>query len=318
MKKGLLYVPVVLSLVALGAHFLRFGHWIGGIASVALVALLAVRRPWVPRLMQVVLVLGAVEWLRTLHGLAQVRSAMGQPYVRMTVILGAVAAMTFLSALLFQWRPLKKIYQPALLLPAKSPKVPPMDGTDIGRVLGESFAAVADDGALALNELRLPPDAAVLDVGTGNGKFAIYLASQGFRVLTGEPDTDTSRYAGKDWAANAEKAGVRNRIFFEPFDASNMPFDANAFDAVFFFGVLHHIDELLRSDVLRESLRVTKQGGAVVLFEPREDWLKKMWENDPGHPAAAIPSSYLSDPDIRERHIAGTRMDVYIYRRAAR
>lgn len=184
--------------------------------------------------------------------------------------------------------------------------------------LAESLAAVGEDGARALQELGLPADATILDVGTGSGKFAIWLATQGFRVLTGEPATDTTHYAGRDWAANAEEAGVRDRIRFEHFDASDMPFEPESFDAVFFFGVLHHIDELLRSDVLRESLRVTKQGGAVVLFEPREDWLKKMWENDPGHPAAAIPSSYLSDPDIRERHIAGTRMDVYIYRRAAR
>ena len=93
MKRVLSYIPVVLSLLVLGAHFLRFGHWVGVVASVALVALLAVRRPWVPRLMQVVLVLGAVEWLRTLLDLAQMRAATGEPYARMTIILGAVAAM---------------------------------------------------------------------------------------------------------------------------------------------------------------------------------------------------------------------------------
>jgi hypothetical protein len=48
---------------------------------------------------------------------------------------------------------------------------------------------------------------AILDVGTGNGNFAIYLASQGFQVLTGEPSTDRSHYAGRDWALNAKKAG---------------------------------------------------------------------------------------------------------------
>lgn len=55
MKKVLIYVPVVLSLVILGAHFLRYGNSIGVIGSLALIALLIVRRPWVAQLMQGVL-----------------------------------------------------------------------------------------------------------------------------------------------------------------------------------------------------------------------------------------------------------------------
>src|SRR6202008_504032 len=87
-----------------------------------------------------------------------------------------------------------------------------MDIKAIGKLLGPRFDAVAGDGVRALNELGLPPDAAILDVGTGNGNFAIYLASQGFQVLTGEPSTDRSHYAGRDWALNAKKAGVLDKI----------------------------------------------------------------------------------------------------------
>jgi len=89
-----------------------------------------------------------------------------------------------------------------------------MDIKAIGKLLGPRFDAVAGDGVRALNELGLPPDAAILDVGTGNGNFAIYLASQGFQVLTGEPSTDRSHYAGRDWALNAKKAGVLDKIRF--------------------------------------------------------------------------------------------------------
>jgi hypothetical protein len=32
-------------------------------------------------------------------------------------------------------------------------------------------------------------------------------------------------------------------------------------DAAFFFGVLHHIDENVRSEVFREALRVFKENG---------------------------------------------------------
>jgi hypothetical protein len=111
MKKVLLYLPVVLSLVILGAHFMRYGNSIGVIGALLLIALLIVRRPWVARLMQVVLILGALEWVRTLYELVQVRAAYGQPYGRMILILGIVAIVTFCSALLFQSPNLKRIYR---------------------------------------------------------------------------------------------------------------------------------------------------------------------------------------------------------------
>ena len=110
MKKLLLYIPVVLSLLVLGAHFLRYGSSIGVLAALLLIVLLFLRQPWVARVMQVVLVLGALEWLRTAYEIGHMRALQGQPYGRMLVILGIVAAVTLCSALLFQSKTLKKMY----------------------------------------------------------------------------------------------------------------------------------------------------------------------------------------------------------------
>lgn len=192
-----------------------------------------------------------------------------------------------------------------------------MDTNAIGMILGPWFDAVSADGALALSDLGLPPGAVVLDVGTGNGNFAIYLASQGYRVVTGEPSADTSRYARKDWAASAKKAGVLDHIRFQDFDASKLPFQPNVFDAVFFYGALHHIDEIVRSDVFREALRVSKQNGAVVFFEPQMKTLQRLWVDDPNHPFAADPSNYLPDASISEHRIEGSLMDIFIYRKSS-
>ena len=112
MTAVLLYIPIVLSLLVLGAHFLRYGNSIGVVAALLLIALLFVRRTWVARLMQVVLVIGALEWLRTMYEIAQIRALHGQPYGRMLVILGIVAAVALCSALLFQSATLKTIYGP--------------------------------------------------------------------------------------------------------------------------------------------------------------------------------------------------------------
>lgn len=111
MRKILMYFPVVLSILVLGAHFLRFGNWLGVFAALLLIVLLFLRRPWVARLMQAVLVLGALEWLRTAYELGHIRALHGQPYGRMLVILGIVAAVTICSALLFQSKTLRKIYR---------------------------------------------------------------------------------------------------------------------------------------------------------------------------------------------------------------
>lgn len=191
------------------------------------------------------------------------------------------------------------------------------DTKAIGEILGGNFDAVATDGGRVLQELHLPSDASILDVGTGKGNFAIFLASQGYQVLTGEPSTDTSRYAAQEWAAAAEKVGLRDRIQFQHFEASNMPFPSESFHAVFFFGVLHHIDEDARRDVLRESLRVAKDNGAVVFFEPRKEMLERVWKDDPHHPLAANPSEYLPEQTAREQRMQGNFMDVYLYRKGA-
>ena len=110
MVRALYFVPIVLSLLVLGAHFLRDGSMVLVVACLTLVALLFVRRIWAARIVQGVLVLGALEWLWTLYGLVQVRAALDQPYVRMSVILGTVAAVTLASALLFETQALRRIY----------------------------------------------------------------------------------------------------------------------------------------------------------------------------------------------------------------
>lgn len=110
MLKFLLHIPIALSLLVLGAHFLRYGNTPGVAISLALVALLFLRRAWVARVLQAALLLGAIEWALTLYRLVQMRAAMGEPATRMAVILGVVIAVTAGSALLFQTRTLQQVY----------------------------------------------------------------------------------------------------------------------------------------------------------------------------------------------------------------
>ncbi len=104
-----LLAPAI-ALLVLAAHFWRAQWWPLAAACVALVGLLVLRRPWVARLVQTALMLGTIEWLRTLAALAAARMALGQPYTRMSLILGAVALATLASALVFRASALRERY----------------------------------------------------------------------------------------------------------------------------------------------------------------------------------------------------------------
>lgn len=99
---ALLLLPAALSVLVLGAHYLRGGQLFMLWLLPGVVALLLVRRAWARTVVQLVLLLGTFEWVRTLLNLARLRSALGEPWLRMAIILGAVALGTALAALLLE------------------------------------------------------------------------------------------------------------------------------------------------------------------------------------------------------------------------
>lgn len=103
-------LPVFISLLLLSAHFFRSGETVFAVLPVVLFIPLIFRKAWVPRLMQLVLLLGAAEWLYTLVSVAQIRMQFGAPWVRMAVILGVVALFTAFSGLVFRSKALRVRY----------------------------------------------------------------------------------------------------------------------------------------------------------------------------------------------------------------
>jgi hypothetical protein len=86
------------ALLLLAAHLVHNGASALAALPVVLVGLLGLRRWWVGRLVQAVLIVATIEWGLTAAVLAQSRIGHGQPYVRLVVILGAVALLTALAA----------------------------------------------------------------------------------------------------------------------------------------------------------------------------------------------------------------------------
>jgi hypothetical protein len=88
----------ILALLLLAAHFYRAGAYPLVAVAIALAGLAFVARPWAGRALGLVLLLGAVEWLRTALVFAALRDSMGQPFGRLLAILGAVALFTLTAA----------------------------------------------------------------------------------------------------------------------------------------------------------------------------------------------------------------------------
>ena len=94
-------IPVLLSTLLLGAHFLRAGQTVLAVLIILFPVVLLVKQAWVARLAQVVLVLGGIEWIRTLLVFVAARREFGQPWTRLALILGTVALFTIGSGLMF-------------------------------------------------------------------------------------------------------------------------------------------------------------------------------------------------------------------------
>lgn len=103
-------LPVIFSGLLMAAHFSRADE--NGLVAFSLLALflLLIRRRWVARAIQILLVAASVEWIRTALRIIQIRQAQGESWTRLAIILGAVAFFTALSALVFQSKIMKKRY----------------------------------------------------------------------------------------------------------------------------------------------------------------------------------------------------------------
>ena len=91
--------PFIISSYLLGAHFYRAELLPLVILSLSLPFLLMIRNNAALRLIQICLILGSLEWLRTMYVLILDRQQFDQPWIRLAIILGIVALLTGLSGL---------------------------------------------------------------------------------------------------------------------------------------------------------------------------------------------------------------------------
>lgn len=103
--------PPVIAFLLLAAHFFRSENLLIALVCFLATFLVFVRRPWAAYAIQVCLVLGSVEWLRSAISLTLTRSESGEPFLRLAIILGSVTLFTALSALVFRTSELRNHFR---------------------------------------------------------------------------------------------------------------------------------------------------------------------------------------------------------------
>ena len=132
-----------------------------------------------------------------------------------------------------------------------------------GEDMGQSSWLTADEWLRFADQLEIGAGTNVLEVGSGSGGPAVYLAvARGCR-LTG---VDINEHGVKNAGALAAAKGVSDRVEFRAVDASKpLPFPDSTFDVVVSNDAICHIRD--RANVLRDWFRVLRPGGRVLFTD---------------------------------------------------
>jgi len=103
-------LPVIFSFLILSAHFSRGGFVVLSMICLLIPLFLFIKQVWIVRLIQIVLIVGSIELIRSMFQYVNERQILGESYTLLIIIMVSVALFTGLSALSFRNQVLKERY----------------------------------------------------------------------------------------------------------------------------------------------------------------------------------------------------------------
>ena len=133
-----------------------------------------------------------------------------------------------------------------------------------GNDIGQNSWMTVDEYDRFIDLINLGPDDHALEVASGSGGPALYLATRiGCRV-TG---IDANENGINTAIQSAQKSNLANRVNFKMADANaRLPFDDNSVDAILCIDSMNHFPD--RADVFQEWCRVLRPGRRAVFTDP--------------------------------------------------
>ena len=132
-----------------------------------------------------------------------------------------------------------------------------------GEDLGQSSWLTAREWLEFADQLGIAQGTDVLEVGSGSGGPAVYLADKRGCRVTG---VDVNAHGVRNAVALADARGLTDRVRFEAVDASRpLPFADESFDAIVSNDAMCHIAN--RAAVLRDWFRLLRPGGRALFTD---------------------------------------------------
>lgn len=133
-----------------------------------------------------------------------------------------------------------------------------------GEHIGQNSWVTIDEYDGFIVDLRLSPSCHVLEVASGSGGPALYLANKVGCRVTGVDANESGVATATQSAANANQT---NRLKFKVADATSpLPFDDDSFDAILCIDSMNHFAN--RLTVLQDWRRVLRPGHRAVFTDP--------------------------------------------------
>ena len=110
-------------------------------------------------------------------------------------------------------------------------------------------------------EKALPLEGKILEVGSGQGYFAIGLAERGYRLTGIDPCADDIDVA--KW--NLERTGLSSMVDLRIASGEKLSFPDRSFDAIFSVKVFHHLTSPFK--IVDEMIRVLAPEGKIVISD---------------------------------------------------